>query len=449
MASAFLLQGCAEEIVLPVVEPVETQRMDPFLLEFLRPHIAAAKASPQDPALRATLGLVYEANKAWGLARSAFDNAEALQPDKPEWSFHSALMAFQQGDSEEGERRIVDLCTRFPKFGPARARRGRMLSDEGDLEGALVEFQSVLPLEPGWVDGLVSVAELLVQLERAAEAMPMLDEAEQRYPKYKRIHYVRGQALLELGRYAEAEKELAAGEGGKRIALATSFSRLRESYLAGYEVQNGKAVNYIRGKQFPQAIAILERVLRQKPGDAAVSNNLSVAYRGLDRHADAVQLLEESSARNPEHFPTLVNLSGSYWALGDFDRALATANRGIELVPSNGRVHLSKARALISLKRPEEACLELQESVRLDSSQVVVFSALAETLMGLKRYAEAEVQLETVLQKVPDNYAALFNLVKCQVLLGRQSEATESYRKLKTIAPNRPEVEKLGKAFGL
>lgn len=446
---AALLVGCGQKVLPAVVEPPAGSGMDPFVLEFLAPHIAAAKAHPEDPELRGTLGLIYEANKLWKLGREAFVNAEALEPERPEWSFHAAILALTMGDSAEAERRILDLCERFPNFGAARARKGVMLSEAGDLNGALTEFRATIRLQPAWVEGPVSVAELLIQLDRAQEALPLLDKAEAIDPNYARVHHVRGQALLDLGRSEEAAEELHAGLDSDRRSLLTGMARRLGGYLAGYEAQNAKGVALVDQMQNGRAVAIFERLLERRPGEPAVSNNLSVAYRAANRHADAAKLLEASAAKNPTHFPTRINLSGCYWELKDYEAALEVAGQAVELVPTNGRARYARARALISLNRADEARLELEKSVSYDSSQVHVFALLAEVQMGLGRYAEAEKHWIDVLQKVPDNFVAQYNLVKCQARVGKQREAREGFRKLQAIDPNRPEVQALGRELGL
>jgi len=444
-----LLVACGEKSFPPVVEPPSQEGMDPFVLEYLAPHVAAAKAAPGDPELRGTLGLVYEANKLWELGRGAFVNAEALDPDRPEWSFHAAIMALTMGDSAEAALRIDDLCRRFPNFAAAHARRGVMLFEAEDLEGALGEFRVTAQLQPAWVEGPVSVAEMLIQLDRAGEALPWLDRAEAIDSTYARIRHVRGQALLELGRAEEAATELHAGLDSKQWSLQTGIAKRLNGYLAGYEAQNAKALDLMDREQYTRAIAIFERLLERRPGDAAVPNNLSVAYRAVNRQQDAARLLEASVVKNPTHFPTMINLSGCYWELKDYEGALRLANRAVELVPTNGRARYTKARSLINLKRLEEARVELEKSVSYDSSQVHVFALLAEIQMKLARYAEAEEQWATVLQKLPGNFVAQYNLVKCQARVGKRREAIDSYRKLQASAPNRSEVQALGRELGL
>ncbi len=444
----FWLASCQEASPPPVVEPAPGEIRDPFIAEFLEPHIAAAKQNPADAEMRGTLGLVYSANKMWEPARQAFLNAALLDPKAPEWSFHAALMAFSQGNSAEAERRVLELCEGFPDYAPARARYGMMLSDRGEFEAALAEFKTCVRLDPTWVEGSVSVAETLVQLGRAAEALPILESAERQAPDYLRIRYVRGQAFMELGRKEEAELELIAGLGGRRLNLSDHTAKRLEGYLAGYEAQNGKAVDLIRKQRYSEAIPILERVLLQQPGDASISNNLSVAYRSTGKLARATELLLESADKNPTHLPTMINLSGCYWESDDFDEALNFADRAIELVPTNGRARYTRARALVSLNRHEEARLEYLESVRLDSSQTPVFALLAETEMRLSRYGDAAEHWKTVLQKAPGNFVAEFNLIKCLARLGRGQEAELLFRKLEASAPDRPEVKALGKELG-
>lgn len=441
------ISACTETEYPPVSEPERVPGMDVFVLEAMQPHIDRAKASPGDSELRGTLGLFYEANKMWMPAREAFRNAHLLDPDKPEWTFHVVITSLLVGDSEEARRQIEGLCQRVPGFSPARYRRGVMLYDSGDLEAALEEFRATQRLEPKCVDAYVSEAEILVQLGKPSEALVALENAKKVDAKYQRIHHVRGLALSDLGRDAEAEVEFHKGLNAKRTSLTDYLSRRKAEYQAGYEARNGTAVDMIDRGNYQGAIDILVKILARMPGDASTSNNLAVAHRRLGQNAKAAEVLKASRDANPEHFPTMINLSGCYWEMKEYEKALVAADRAVELVPENGRALFAKGRALVSLERLPEAVTVI-EKAKLTFPEPLVYAILGKALMDLNRLADAEGNWETLVQKVPSNTMAWTNLVTTEAMLGKTEEAREHLLELERLAPKAAATKRLRRDLG-
>jgi tetratricopeptide (TPR) repeat protein len=124
------------------------------------------------------------------------------------------------------------------------------------------------------------------------------------------------------------------------------------------------------------------------------------------------------------------------------------ADKALALVPENGRAHFCRARALLKLGRREEAIEELYLSLRFDQTQPLVHAVLAQQLMELNRFDESEELWKTMLEKAPGNFLGMYNLIKCQLTLGKRAEARKNFNKLEASNPNRKEVKELAKEFG-
>lgn len=60
--------------------------------------------------------------------------------------------------------------------------------------------------------------------------------------------------------------------------------------------------------------------------------------------------------------------------------------------------------------------------------------------MCKKRYYDAESHFQRALYRLPNDYAALVMMAKCQVALGRSGNATEYTRRARQISPNEPQA---------
>lgn len=94
----------------------------------------------------------------------------------------------------------------------------------GQLEEALVLYESVESELPGSVHAKVNLGLVLIKLGRAAVARPLLERAIELAPDHNRAWGYLGIALEQLGDYEEAERALLAGH------YATAAARLRERH---------------------------------------------------------------------------------------------------------------------------------------------------------------------------------------------------------------------------
>ena len=106
-------------------------------------------------------------------------------------------------------------------------------------------------------------------------------------------------------------------------------------FRRGYAALLKDATANIIAGRFPQAIAILEQLRRDKPNDVVLLAHLGQVYVAAGRDADGVSVLEDVIAREPERFEAHVDLATGYMHLGSLAKARAEAERAVSL---NGSV---------------------------------------------------------------------------------------------------------------
>jgi len=123
-------------------------------------------------------------------------------------------------------------------------------------------------MDPGYADGPVNVARVLVQEGDVDGAIPLLTRALELSPGLAKAHYFMALALKAQGQYDEALSHL--------TAAAAQYPRDR--VVLG---QMGR-VQFLQRK-YEEAVATLERVLDVDPEDLMAHYNLMLAYQGLGR----------------------------------------------------------------------------------------------------------------------------------------------------------------------
>ena len=172
-------------------------------------------------------------------------------------------LAVVDGDAELPE---MGLAGEGPKDRERWNDYGIGLLRQGDLRGAQRAFQRVTELEPGYVDGWVNLGRVALaegDLDRAGEVMARALEIE---PELARAHHFLGVAAKELGEYQKALEHL-------DVAV--------RQYPRDRVVLNQIGVVHFRNRDYPAAVAALEKVLAIDPEDLMAHYTLMLAHRGL------------------------------------------------------------------------------------------------------------------------------------------------------------------------
>ncbi|MBI3952144.1 MAG: tetratricopeptide repeat protein [Acidobacteria bacterium] len=137
---------------------------------------------------------------------------------------------------------------------------------QGDIRGAEAAFLKVTQIDPGYADGWVNVARARVQEGNMEAAEPMLRKALEVNPKLASAHFFLAAALKTLGRYDEALEHL-------RIVAA--------QYPRDRVVVNQIGRILFLKRQYNEAVAEFQKVLKIDPEDLQAHYNLMLCFQGL------------------------------------------------------------------------------------------------------------------------------------------------------------------------
>ena len=145
---------------------------------------------------------------------------------------------------------------------------------QGDLRGAEAAFSTVMAMDPTDPDGPVNVARARLQEGDVDAAIPLLEQAIALEPSLAKAHFFLGTALRTLGQYDEA-----------MVHLQTARTQYpRDRVVLG---QIGR-LQFLQ-RQFDDAIATFESVLRIDPEDLQAHYNLMLSHQGAGHPAAAAR----------------------------------------------------------------------------------------------------------------------------------------------------------------
>jgi tetratricopeptide (TPR) repeat protein len=137
---------------------------------------------------------------------------------------------------------------------------------QGDLKGAEAAFLKVTEMDPDYADGWVNVGRGRIQEGNMEAAEQVLRKALEVDSHLAKTHFFLGTALKSLGRYDEALEHL-------RTA-ANQYPRDRV-------VLNQMGRILFLKRQYSEAVAEFQKVLKIDPEDLQAHYNLMLCYQGL------------------------------------------------------------------------------------------------------------------------------------------------------------------------
>ncbi|HEY4310141.1 MAG TPA: tetratricopeptide repeat protein [Pirellulales bacterium] len=148
---------------------------------------------------------------------------------------------------------------------------------------------------------------------------------------------------------------------------------------------------------------------------------------------DLEVLYRDTIAKNPQSWIAYLNLSTHLDSLGRADEALNMARAGLEVAPSQPRLHACLANVLDELgetrrdpRQRQEAIAHYQEAVRLKPSYTDVYNSLG--FMALQDHRdEAAGYFEQTLVYEPENARALYGLGRVDGLADRWAAAQQRF----------------------
>ena len=291
----------------------------------MRPNVTDAKAGAAEALMNLSIALRQENRLSEAIVFGQY--ARALLPD-------DAGITLLVGDSFEAADRRLEanaLYERIPTSHPlswlARLRMAENLDLSNDTAGAIAVLQTMANERADRIDALTTLARILRQHERFAEAAAEYDRAIARLPRAEPwqwgLYYQRGISYERSRQWPKAEAD---------------FRRALELQPDQPDVLNYLAYSWVdRGEseRFAEAERMLNRAVELRPNSAHIIDSLAwVKYR-TGRYQEAVTLLERAIEIMPLDPTLLDHLGDAYWRVGRLQEARFQWQRALRNNPES------------------------------------------------------------------------------------------------------------------
>ena len=350
-----------------------------------------------------------------------------------------------------------------PKNASASFLMATLLERENDVKGTLNYLQLAIDADPSHVEARTRLGTYFVLGRRQKDAREQADAVLRLAPDKADSHFLNARVLLledqPEASSAEAEKALALDPASGQIVgyVALMYARAGDLERAmavidqGIKATDTAQVEFMRNARISiltetgnadRALAELERMAKDYPGQSMYRMALAETYAGKGRIDDATRLVRELIASDPDRAQWRVTLAELLASAGRVGDAEAELNTAVKSLPQSTLLKLALARFYESAKRRDEA-------LKLYGDLATTAPDLADKLTARNRIAALNVGVndaesrriaDEILKDVPDNVDALMMRAAYRIQDGKFQDAVADLRAVLARQPQSTET---------
>jgi len=244
------------------------------------------------------LGALYGAHRMYAGAELSLHNARALDPRGFQWAYYLAHIALEQGEAEQALGYLAEAAQIDPAYPTLPLRRGEALLGLNRLEEARAAYARVVEVPDLRAAALYGLAQIDLLERDWAGAAAKLGEVLTLQPDADAVQYPLGQALLGLGRRAEARDHLAK-RGVRKPTYADPLGQALRSLQMGARFHFEQALSAVKRQDYPAAAQAFAAGLEEEPGNARARTSYARALWMSDRRDEAEAELRRAAADGP------------------------------------------------------------------------------------------------------------------------------------------------------
>jgi tetratricopeptide (TPR) repeat protein len=437
-ALLLVLAACGQPDGPPV--PAAGSIDDPDLAASIDTAAAKVRAAPGDAAAWAELAMTYDANAMNSLAETCYRRALDARPGDPKSWYGLAFVLQRRDRFDEAAAAVQKAIDLEPDYAPLYRSLALWSLAAGRVEDAERIAQKAVDVSQGGAGALIALGRVQMELGRVEEAERTFAKAVAAWPREwgpsGYVHYLRGTALARLGRDAEAAPELALGRG-REPSLPDPWRGEVADRRAGFEARMKRVHHLIRMEGAggaAEAIPILLDLRKRRPGNQQVLTDLGTAYLLTGRRKEAIAVLEECVAANPDALDPRLYLARGLWTENRRDEALRHVATAVAAHPESGAA--LEARGMFRLRggAAAEALADFEAAARLDPVDASPPAFAGAANLSLGRLDAAQTSFAAALKIDPVQTTAIAGLALVAIRRGELAAADAHLARIAHLA---------------
>lgn len=222
---------------------------------------------------------------------------------------------------------------------------------------------------------------------------------------------------------------------GKRVvalllaAAAVGGGWLWIDHTRGSEVRVARASELLSQNRASEAVGVLERIVREQPGNVSARYELAVAYFDAKLYPQAESELKRVLELQPQNGSAAFALGLTYLRQNRAADAQALFSAQVAKSADDRNAHLGLGMALAAQGNCASAVPEYATAARLDSTSPGIYYEMGRCLIALKKYDDAIQALEKEQQQNGDDRDIETALAEAYKAKGMSDKALEAQHK--------------------
>jgi putative PEP-CTERM system TPR-repeat lipoprotein len=327
-------------------------------------YLTAIQVQPRAPEPRLALIRLALRKRLYKEALVAAQEAAAALPSDPVVMDEVGRAQMEAGDVEQALSTFRRMAGADSRSGLAYTRLADMYMRSGKRDQAELSLRRALEIEPELVPAQIALADLLIRVNRKADAIEISKRMQRDAPSKPAGYSMEAVLHLRLNQLDQALASYRIGlakTGAASMALGVHqvlgyLRKLEEAdrFADAWLTQHPKDIRFgyqvaelaIASNRLDDAVARLTHLTKEDPENVLALNNLASTLTASGKPG-AVPFAEKAVSLAPSNGLFHDTLAFAYAAGGQLDKALATQKRAVELAPDSALLRLGLARLAI------------------------------------------------------------------------------------------------------
>ncbi len=334
----------------------------------------------------------------------------AKPDDAVEELYAEAQAAQRSGDLNKAIEKYLAILKISPRLAPAYNNLGLLYFGQNNYQLAAKAFEDGLRIDGRMTPSLVLLGISYFQMNQHAKARDALEKALRLNPVDEQAQLYLGRSLFSLGHQADGAavlQKLIQKSPKNTEALYTlgqMYMKLAAGTLKQLEVQapdsylthliSGQALEGMQN--YDEALAQYKKAIAKQPDFRGAHYNLGNIYWLEGKWTEAIAELKQELSSDPYNCLALWKIGNSLInTKEDADTALKYVESSLQLCPNLAQAHLDYGRLLADKGEYQKAVASYRRVVELDPEEASVHFLLANAYrkMGLTAEADAEAKI--------------------------------------------------------
>ena len=288
---------------------------------------------------------------------------------------------------------------------------------EGKLQESLEPLTKLNADFPNWADPYfyLGLAHLR-QGETELAALEISKAIEINRNNYQ-YHAAMAQIYLIQGDFNSAKKSAAR-------SLTLNKKNLPAALILGQSM--------IGTKEFDQALRVYEELNNKIPDNPDILYNLAIAYLGMQKQAEAIELLNQILAITPDQVRAITLLL-RLTSANDLENAANFVRGQLEKAPESSNLYVLLGKIQVSQNKTSEAVTSFETALQKDPTNSQASVAAGQLLAGLGENNKALAIFEDMLARNPGSIVARMGIATLKLAEDDPAGAMDLYREILTL----------------